>query len=82
MNRDQQDYTALALGFSCKHRSIAGDVFDLFHGDDRDFFGGVDFQDFHVIADGMANGILDQQFLIIGKDDFDPIDHDGSLVNH
>ena len=70
----------LAFWFRGKHRGIAGDVFDLLHGNDGDFFGSIDLQDFHISADGMADGIIDQQFLIIGKDDFYPIDHDGSSI--
>lgn len=71
----------LTLRFTRKDRGIARNVFDLFHGDDRHFFHGVDFQHFHIVADGMADGIVDQQFPIVGKDNFYPIDHDGSLVN-
>ena len=70
----------LSLRFCGKYRGIAGDVFDLLHGNDGDFFGGIDFEHFHIVANGVANRIVDQQFLIVGKDDFDPIDHDGSSV--
>ena len=71
----------LSLWFCGKDRRIAGDVFDLLHRDDGHFLGGVHLQDFHVVADGMADGVIDEQFLIVGEDYFDPIDHDGSSVN-
>jgi hypothetical protein len=80
LNRYQPYQESLTLWFRGKDRRVARDVFDLFHGDNGHFFGGIDLQDFHVVADGMADGVIDQQFLIIGKDDFYPIDHDGSSV--
>jgi hypothetical protein len=50
----------LCLWFCGEDLGIAGDVFDLLHGDDDDFPRGIHLQDFHIIADGMPDGILDQ----------------------
>lgn len=66
--------------FLSKHGSIAGKIFDLFEWNNHNFRGGIHFQDFHVIADGVSDGILELQFFVIGKHDLDPILH-GALLS-
>lgn len=81
LNRNLSRKKTLTLWFRGKHRGIAGDVFDLLHGDNGHFFGGINLKNFHIIADGMADRVLDQQFLIVGKHDFYPIHHNDSSVD-
>lgn len=65
----------LGLSFPGKDLGVAGEVLDLLHGDDEHLGGGIDFQHLHVFTDGVADGLFDEQLLVVRKDHLDPIDH-------
>src|SRR5262249_48229110 len=64
----------------CKDRRITGEIFDLLHRHDDNFFGGIDLQDFHIIADRMPDGVLHDQLLIVHEHNLHPILHDRYLL--
>lgn len=63
------------LLFVVKHRRVTRKILQLLQRDNDDFFRRINFQDLHVIADGMPNGVTHREFLIIRKHHFYPILH-------